>query len=109
MFWPHVSLRYLGSSFAAFLFAGELLMLPQSQRVHLNSSSVEEDTHVMTQNRHVLSNRSQYVLVDGCCSKLVNTVSKVPYGSVLGPQLLLLYTTELFSIVENKLNGYANH
>ena len=36
-----------------------------------------------------LSNRSQYVVVDGCCGKLVNMVSGVPQGSVLGSQLLL--------------------
>ena len=47
------------------------------------------------------SNRSQYVLVDGCCSKLVNVVSGVPQGSVLGTLLFLLYTSELFSILEN--------
>ena len=46
-----------------------------------------------------LSNRSQYVVVDGCLSKLVNVVSGVPQGSVLCPQLFLLYTAELFSIV----------
>ena len=40
-----------------------------------------------------LSNRSQYVVVDGYYSKLVNVVSGVHQGSVLGPQLLLLYTT----------------
>ena len=55
-----------------------------------------------------LSNRSQYVVVDGCRSKLVNVVSEVPQGSVLGLQVLLLYTAELFSIVENKLYGYAD-
>ena len=54
-----------------------------------------------------LSNRSQYVGVDGCRSKLVNVVSGVPQGSVLGPQLFLLYTAELFSIVENKHYGYT--
>ena len=32
----------------------------------------------------------------------------MPQGSVLGPQLFLFYTTELFSVVENKLNGYAD-
>ena len=46
-------------------------------------------------------------MVDGCHSKLVNVVSGVPQGSVLGP-LFLLYTAELFSVVENKLYGYAN-
>ena len=46
-------------------------------------------------------------MVDGCRSKLVNVVSGVPQGSVLGPLLFLLYTAELFSVVENKLFCYA--
>ena len=45
--------------------------------------------------RQFLSNRSQYVRVDSCRSKLVNVVSGVPQGSVLGPLLFLLYTSEL--------------
>ena len=44
----------------------------------------------------------------GCRSKLVNVVSGVPQGSLLGLQLFFLYTAELFSIVENKLYGYAD-
>ena len=55
-----------------------------------------------------LSNRSQHIMVDGCPSKLVNVVSGVPQGSVLGPLLFLLYTSELFSILENKLIGLEN-
>ena len=55
-----------------------------------------------------LSNRSQQVVVDGCRSKLVNVVSGVPQGSVLGPLLFLLYTSEIFSILKNKLIGYAD-
>ena len=55
------------------------------------------------------SNQSQQVMVDGCPSKLVNVVSGVPQGSVSGPLLFLLYTSELFSILENKLIGYADN
>ena len=56
-----------------------------------------------------LSNRSQLVnKVDGCWSKLVNVVSGVPQGSVLGPLLFLTYTFELFSILKNKLIGFAD-
>ena len=54
------------------------------------------------------SDRSRHVMVHSCRSKLVNVVSGVPQGSVLGPLLFLLYTSELFSIFENKLIGYAD-
>ena len=63
---------------------------------------------VLSISTQFLSNRSQQVMVDGCRSKLVNVVSGVPQGSVLGPLLFLLYTSELFSILENKLIGYAD-
>ena len=55
-----------------------------------------------------LSDRSQHVMVDGCRNKLINVVSGVLQGSVLGPLLFLLYTSELFSILENNLIGYAD-
>ena len=47
-------------------------------------------------------------MVYGCCSKLVYFVSRVPLCSVLGQLLFFLYTSALFSILENKLIGYAD-
>ena len=55
-----------------------------------------------------LSNRSKQVMVDGWQCKLVNVVSGVPQGSVLFPLLYQLFTSVLFSILENKLTGYAD-
>ena len=55
-----------------------------------------------------LSNRLLHDMVDGCRSKLIDVVSGVPHGSVLGPLLFLPYTSELFPILKNKLIGYAD-
>ena len=71
-------------------------------------SSVGVGGSVLSVLTQFLYNRSQYVLVDGCRSKLVNVVSGVPQGSVLGSFLFLLYTSELFSILENKPIGFAD-
>ena len=73
------------------------------QRILFKLGSVGVGGSVLSVLTQFLSNRSQLVVVDGCRSKLVNVVSGVPQGSVLAPQLFLLYTAELFSIVENKL------
>ena len=47
-------------------------------------------------------------MVNGCLSKLVNVVSGVPQDRGFGPAFFLLYTSELFSILENKLIGYSD-
>ena len=70
--------------------------------------SVGIEVSVLSIITQFLSNRSQHVMMDGCKSKLVDIVSGVPQGSVLGPLLFLLYTSDLFSILENKLIGYAD-
>ena len=48
-------------------------------------------------------------MVDGCCRNFFNIVSGVPQGSVFCLLLFLLYTSELFSILENNLIGFADN
>ena len=55
-----------------------------------------------------LSNRSQHVMVDGCRSKGVDAVSGEQQARVLVPLFFLLYTSEPFPILENKMIGYAD-
>ena len=78
------------------------------QGILYKHSSVGIGGSVLSVLTQFLSNRSQCVLVDGCRSKLANVVSGVPQGSVLSPLLFLLYTSELFFILEINLIVYAD-
>ena len=58
--------------------------------------------------REFLSSRRQRVVVDGATSECIPIVSGVPQGSALGPLLFILYTSEMFELVENRLYAYAD-
>ena len=53
--------------------------------------------------RKFLSNRRQWVVVDGATSERIPIVSGVPQWSVLGPLLFIIYTSEMFELVKNRL------
>ena len=45
---------------------------------------------------------------DGATSEWIPSVSGVPRGNVLSPRLLILYTSEMFELVENRLFAYVD-
>ena len=46
--------------------------------------------------------------MDGASSEWIPIVSSVPQGSVLCPLLFILYTSEMFDLVENRLFACAD-
>ena len=58
--------------------------------------------------REFLTDRRQRVVVDGASSEWIPIVSVVPQGGVLGPLLFILYASEMFDLVENRLFAYAD-
>ena len=55
-----------------------------------------------------LSDRRQRVVVDGTASEWIPTISGMPQGSVLGLLLFIIYTSETFELVENRLFAYTD-
>ena len=51
---------------------------------------------MLSSGREFFSNRRQRVVNDGTTSELIRIISGVPQGSVLGPLLFILYTSEMF-------------
>ena len=70
--------------------------------------SISECGSVLSICMEFLSNRRQWVVVDGATSECIPIVSGVPQGSILGPLLFILYTREMFKLMENRLYAYAD-
>ena len=49
-----------------------------------------------------------HVVVDSAAGEWIPLVSGVPQGSALDPILLILYTSEMFDLVKNRIFSYAD-
>ena len=55
-----------------------------------------------------LFNSRQRVVVDGAAREWIPIISGVIQGSMLGPLLFVIYTSETFELVGNRLFAYAD-
>ena len=55
-----------------------------------------------------LSDRTQAVSIDGASSDSRSVSSGVPQGSVLGPLLFIIFTSDMWSSLENQVVAYAD-
>ena len=56
----------------------------------------------------ILTERKQRVVVDWQCRDYRNLICGIPQGSVLGSLLFILYTSNMWSALENRLVAYAD-
>ena len=47
-------------------------------------------------------------MIEGATSEWIQIISCIPQRSVLGPLLLILYISEMFELVENRLYAYSD-
>ena len=47
-------------------------------------------------------------MVEGATSEWITIISDMPRGSVLSPLLFILYTSEMFEMVDNMLYAFAD-
>ena len=68
------------------------------------------DPYLLRWIRSYLSNRSQYVSIDGVDSHILPVVSGVPQGSVLSPLPFMLYINDVVTAIsaESEVNMFAD-
>ena len=69
--------------------------------------SIDVGGSVLSICTELLSDRMQRVLVDGAASEWIPIISRFRV-SVLGPLLFILYASEMFELVENRLYASAD-
>ena len=78
------------------------------QRLLSKMKSYNISSNIIEWTKHYLSNRTQYVELNGVKSESRNVVSGIPQGSVLGPLLFLIYINDLPDNVKSTIYMYAD-
>ena len=78
------------------------------QRLLSKMKSYNINSNIIEWTKHYLSNRTQYVELNGVKSESRNVVSGIPQGSVLGPLLFLIYLNDLPDNVKSTIYMYAD-
>ena len=95
---PYIVLLGFTAAFDRVSYSGLLIKL----------KSIGVDGRVLSICTEFLSDRRQRVVVDGDASEWIPIISGVLQGSVLGTLLFILYTSEMFELVKNRLFAYAD-
>ena len=73
-------------------------------------SQIGTNPYILRWLQNYLTERKQYVVVDGSCSPTLQVISGVPQGSVLGPLLFSIYLNDVAECISggSKINLFAD-
>jgi hypothetical protein len=94
----------------AFILILKKLSIPCHSKLLTKLESIGIKSNLLNWINSFLSCRTQRVYISGCFSNVVNVISGVPQGSVLGPLLFLIFINDIVDVIDPmcSVKIYAN-